>query len=1000
MQALSRALLAAVLLAILPTASPQFFGLGDPCKVDYQPPGGPPFDADLRTEDPRVIYLKLKGLISTYAGFIPGIDPARDALRAVKEAISQCDVYSIQVAFALSNPQPPQRAASTSSRDFGTPSAVARSATDWTLVDLNRDGLLDGVQSLSDQIVVQLATPSGLGAARILNQPSNFSLRRVVSADFNGDSNPDLALCCTANASSLVLLPGDGRGGFGSPITLMPATVTVFTADWNRDGKADLFSFNAASEPYVALGNGDGTFQVPRTGATLFRPSTLLVADATGDARPDLIAMGEAQVAVYPNAADATLLPAVPTTLATREATGFTFALAGDLNGDGRLDLAANNPTHQLLTVMLGNGTGAFPEASLARSGTATGFFSVATDLGPTSTLLVPDGPSSSFMLFPIQASQPGRPLRSGPALLRLPDEGTLNFRGRAIAAVGDLNRDGRTDAIVADTAGNQIRMRAFLSPGLTPQALVRAAIPSRTPSFIAAYLADFNNDNNTDAALVNGGAEPSLLFYAGRGNGQFADPVTLVLPLPPTAAAIGDFNGDSRPDLALGSHTFGSPAEVLIVSGGASGFTAPVRVPLDAARPTAIAAGDVNGDQRADLVVASQDQNSFVTTARVLLGAGNSQFTNAATLNVASGSTISAIAIANLDADPANEIVVGTEGVSVYKAQGSAFTRIPTDTTFGSASSLLLRDFNSDGKLDLLLGACCGEVRNELHLGRGDGTFLPTLPTIPMDSKAVFATDLDADGKFEIAQLFDGGLVIAPGLTRSIATSVSAASFRDNALAPASIASAFGNGLASTSAGATELNQTSIAGTSVTIIDRTGQAFACPLFYVSPGQVNYLIPAGLADGSALVHIRSGDTGIVSPVQVKRVAPGLFLAGSTRLLAGEITRVSGGTQTRQDLVTLSGSTLVPVPIDLGPPTDTVVLTIFGTGLRNRTALNQVSVRIADQTLAAAFAGAQGSFQGLDQVNVTLPRALAGAGQVEVSLLIDGVASNAGTITIR
>ena len=84
---------------------------------------------------------------------------------------------------------------------------------------------------------------------------------------------------------------------------------------------------------------------------------------------------------------------------------------------------------------------------------------------------------------------------------------------------------------------------------------------------------------------------------------------------------------------------------------------------------------------------------------------------------------------------------------------------------------------------------------------------------------------------------------------------------------------------------------------------------------------------------------------------------------------------------------------VAIPIDLGPETDQVFLLLFGTGIRFRSALSAVSAKIGGVDVQVTFAGAQGSFVGLDQVNASLSRSLAGRGEVDVSLSVDGQAAN-------
>ena len=89
-----------------------------------------------------------------------------------------------------------------------------------------------------------------------------------------------------------------------------------------------------------------------------------------------------------------------------------------------------------------------------------------------------------------------------------------------------------------------------------------------------------------------------------------------------------------------------------------------------------------------------------------------------------------------------------------------------------------------------------------------------------------------------------------------------------------------------------------------------------------------------------------------------------------------------------------------MPIDFGNPTDQVYLILFGTGIRHVSSMSAVSVTVGGQAGQVTYAGAQGSYQGLDQVNVLLPHSLAGSGSVPVALTAAGVAANTVTVDIQ
>jgi uncharacterized protein (TIGR03437 family) len=227
----------------------------------------------------------------------------------------------------------------------------------------------------------------------------------------------------------------------------------------------------------------------------------------------------------------------------------------------------------------------------------------------------------------------------------------------------------------------------------------------------------------------------------------------------------------------------------------------------------------------------------------------------------------------------------------------------------------------------------------------------------------------------------------------------VSTASFSGTQLAPNSVASIFGTNLALGTAAATSLPlPTTLAGTRVDIVSGSVTTPA-QLFFASPGQINFLLPAGIASGAARVRITNsaGATGEAITV-IARIAPGLFTAnanGQGVPAAVAVRIAAGGTQTTEAIAQFNQATqrFVATPINLGPVGETVVLVLYGTGFRGRNALNNVRVTIGGLNAEVLFAGEAPGFVGLDQLNVVIPRAVAGRGEVDVVLTVESRRAN-------
>jgi len=227
-------------------------------------------------------------------------------------------------------------------------------------------------------------------------------------------------------------------------------------------------------------------------------------------------------------------------------------------------------------------------------------------------------------------------------------------------------------------------------------------------------------------------------------------------------------------------------------------------------------------------------------------------------------------------------------------------------------------------------------------------------------------------------------------------ATAVSAASFAPGPVAPDSMVSIFGVALApSTVAGLIPL-QTTLAGTTVTFTDSAGASSPAPLYFVSPGQVNAVVPAGLKTGPATFQV-AGATGSVT---LSAVAPALFTANADGQGAAAAIVVRTGSP--PDYAFQCGAapgSCVPKPIDVGA-TDQVFLELFGTGIRGRNALTDVTVSVGGVLVAPQYAGAQPQYPGMDQVNIPLPPALAGRGKMVVDLSVAGQHANPVAINVK
>lgn len=228
--------------------------------------------------------------------------------------------------------------------------------------------------------------------------------------------------------------------------------------------------------------------------------------------------------------------------------------------------------------------------------------------------------------------------------------------------------------------------------------------------------------------------------------------------------------------------------------------------------------------------------------------------------------------------------------------------------------------------------------------------------------------------------------------------TVVSAANYSTAAIAPEQIVSGFGANLAPAIAAATSLPlPKTLSGVSVKVRDSAGTERLASLFYVAPTQINFQIPSGTAMGLATLTVMNGATAITGMVTISKLAPGIFSAdssGNGYAAAHAIRQRADNSQAMQDVAYYDNNArqFVGRAIDLTVPNEQMFLQLYGSGIRQRSDLANVTATVGGMKVEVLYAGAQGGYEGLDQVNLALPTVLPN-GVLDVVLKVDGVAAN-------
>jgi hypothetical protein len=602
------------------------------------------------------------------------------------------------------------------------------------------------------------------------------STRAVATGDFNGDGKLDVVNTDTVSDINVAL--GNGDGTFQLPV-ITDANVgvgyfAIATGDFNGDHLLDvaLWGVNTNMEVHIYLGNGNGTFTAggvftaAGSGNSNPGPSSLVAADVNGDGKLDLVAVTDFNgVFVFPGNGDGSFQTA--TGYSSGTSGGCCTAVAvGDLNGDGKLDIAVAISLG--ISVLLNNGSGTFGAAVYYPANIAGAFtgdgIAIGDVNGDKKADVVVTAENLGAIVFLNQGT--GTFVVNGTV-------GSLAMSGSSNVLLVDINNDKKLDIVMPDASGNVFTFLGKNNGTFTTGPDYPLQVASNSAAYLVA-MGDFNGDGALDLLDTNGINLSTVSL--GRGDGSFR---TGQLYSYTTAFFTGhnvvaaDFNGDGYPDAAYSYVPLltGTERQSFALlpgsSHGALGAPAYIAAGSCSANQTNwIAAGDVNGDGKADVVttlLGSTTAGCQLNTVAVLGGLGTGKFKAPVYYSTGAASTAQEeeVFLVDVNGDGKLDIITsnsdGTisvllnKGNGTYKA-GTLITSVAALAAFDNP--LTFADFNGDGKTDIavVLNPAVSATSVYVLPGNGNGTFgSPIQTAMQVFPTTLVAGDFDKDGKVDV---------------------------------------------------------------------------------------------------------------------------------------------------------------------------------------------------------------------------------------------------------
>jgi sugar lactone lactonase YvrE len=526
---------------------------------------------------------------------------------------------------------------------------------------------------------------------------------------------------------------------------------------------------------------------------------------------------------------------------------------------------------------------------------------------------------------------------------------------------------------------GDTVLGTASLGAGTAEMSFLSSSSIAMNNESNAIATADFNGDGIPDLAVSDSNSgKTTLTILLGNGDGTFTATTTSpTVGLYPDSIAVGDFNGDGIPDLAVTS--VDNSIVTILLGNGDGTFKAAPNLILGSI-PQSVATGDFNGDGIPDLAVVTAD------SIQIFLGNGDGTF-NAGSASLPTGMSPITVAVGDFNGDGIVDLAVtnscgnsypcnnsnGTVMIFLGKGDGT-FTQVSATPTVGpSPIGLVVADFNSDGILDLAVSNYDGDLDNAISilLGNGDGTFKQAVSySAPgMNFKSLTVGDFNGDGIADIAvgEFWHGSLSVLLGVGDGTFAAGKAVS-DSSGLGSGYLASADFNG-----DGIPDLAVPNQDGTVDILLVNPTQTVTATVNDISPiGSGTHQVEASYAGDSNYASSISGTVALTAAVATPVISPTTGVYTTTQTVT--ITDSTPGATIYYEaigIVNTSGFVAYTGPITL-PGSGSVYIYAYATETGYQQS-QQASVTITQNlppAVAPVISLASGSYTGAQTVTIT------------------------------